>query len=122
MSLSTDLAKKLAMKTGQRVIVRRCPDEWHDPFRSLGAAFDRGTIAEVTISFVRTQSEVDNACKEAVALTAPHGVLWMAYQKSSGAIAWEALAKAGWHPISEITLDATWSALRFSPIGATEQR
>gem|GEM_PF-6994159 len=120
--MSTDLAKKLAMKSGQRIIVRRCPDEWHDSFRSLGAAFDRGTIAEVTISFVRAQSEADNACREAVALTAPHGVLWMAYQKSSGAIAWETLAKAGWHPISEITLDARWSALRFSPIEAAEQQ
>lgn len=116
MTLDENLSKLLATKSGQRVIVRRCPEEWHDAFRGLGAAFDRGTIAEVTISFVRMQSEVDNACKEAVALTAPHGVLWMAFPKSSGTIAWEPLTKAGWQPISEISLDEKWTALRFAPV------
>jgi hypothetical protein len=114
--LSAELAKKLAIKPGQRIIVRRCPDEWHDSFRSLGAAFDRGTIAEVTISFVRTQSEVDNACMEAVALTAPHGVLWMVYPTSGGELTWDSFSHAGWHPISQTSFDETWSALRFSPV------
>lgn len=114
--IEIDLSKKLAIKEGQRVIVRRCPDEWHDAFRGLGAAFDRGTIAEVTISFVRMQREVDNACKEAVALTAPHGTLWMVYPKSSSALAWDSFSHAGWQPVSEISLDETWSALRFRPI------
>ena len=108
------------MKSGQRIIVRRCPDELHDAFRGLGAAFDRGTIAEVTVSFVRRQSDVDNACKEAVALTAPHGVLWMAYPKEGAAIAWDAFKNAGWHPASEISLDETWSAMRFRPAADTK--
>jgi hypothetical protein len=103
------------MKSGQRIIVRRCPDEWHEAFRGLGAAFDRGTIAEVTVSFVRLQSEVDNACKEAVALTAPDGVLWMAYPSGGSKIAWDSFANHGWHPVAEISLDATWTATRFSP-------
>lgn len=113
--IESDLSKKLAIKEGQRVIVRRCPNEWHDAFRSLGAAFDRGTIAEVTISFVRLQNEVDNACKEAVALTSPDGILWIAYPVSSGELTWDSFSHAGWHQTSEISLDETWSALRFSP-------
>lgn len=119
MILDENLSKKLAMKSGQRIIVRRCPDEWHDAFRGLGAAFDRGTIAEVTVSFVRAQNEVDNACKEAVALTSPDGVLWIAYPASSGELTWDTFAHAGWHPVSEISLDETWSARRFSPIRNT---
>lgn len=111
--IEIDLSKKLAIKDGQRIIVRRCPGEWHAAFRTLGAAFDRGTIAEVTISFVRAQEEVENACKEAVALTAPHGVLWIAYPVDGGDFAWDSFSHAGWHPLSEISLDKTWSAMRF---------
>jgi hypothetical protein len=113
--LDENLSTRLAVKSGQRIIVRRCPDEWYDAFRGLGAAFDRGTIAEVTISFVRAQSEVDNACKEAVALTAPHGVLWIAYPTGGGDVTWDSFAHAGWHPVSEISLDEAWSAVRFRP-------
>lgn len=114
--MDENLSKKLAMKSGQRIIVRRCPDEWHDAFRGLGAAFDRGTIAEVTISFVRAQNEVDNVCKEAVALTSPNGVLWIAYPTSGGELTWDTFSHAGWHPVSTISLDETWSARRFSPV------
>lgn len=118
------VAKKLAIKPGQRVIVHRCPDELHDLFKSVGAIFDRGTIAEITISFVRMQAEIDNACKEGIALTSPGGVLWIAYPKKSGAlksdvsrdVGWEAFAKAGWRPVTLVALDETWSAKRFRPI------
>ena len=124
------LAKKLAMKPKQRIIVRRCPSELQDDFRSLGAAFDRGTIAELTLSFVRMQHEIENACKEAIALTAPGGVLWMAYPKKSGEIesdlsrdtGWEPFVRAGWRPVSQISIDETWSALRFKPIEDVKKR
>lgn len=130
MTRTSELAKKLAIKPHARIIVRRCPDELHDRFRSLGAAFDRGTIAEVTLSFVRMRSEVDNACKEALALTAPEGVLWMAYPKKSGTLesdlsrdrGWDAFARAGWRPVSQVSLDSTWSALRFRPIADVKGR
>ena len=123
MPAAAALAKKLTIKAGQRVIVRRCPEHLHGTFKALGAAFDRGTIADITISFVQRQAEVDNACKEALALTAPGGVLWMAYPKKSGPLksdlsrdeGWEPFARAGWRPVSQVAIDATWSALRFRP-------
>jgi hypothetical protein len=127
---SEDLARKLLIKTGQRIIVRHCPDDFHDVFKQLGAAFDRGTIAEITLSFVRMQSDVDNASKEAIALTAPGGVLWMAYPKKSGSVdsdltrdsGWESFARAGWRPVSQIAIDESWSALRFRPIEDSSTR
>jgi hypothetical protein len=127
---SKDLARKLLIKTGQRIIVRHCPDDFHGVFKELGAAFDRGTIAEITLSFVRMQSDIDNACKEAIALTAPGGVLWMAYPKKSGAIdsdltrdsGWESFGRAGWRPVSQIAIDETWFALRFRPIEDSSTR
>jgi len=120
---ASDLAKKLAIKERQRVIVRRCPADLRERFKKLGAVFDRGTIAEVTVSFVRVQADVENACREALALTAPDGVLWMAYPKKSGALqsdlsrdrGWEPFVRAGWRPVSQVSLDDTWSALRFRP-------
>jgi hypothetical protein len=124
------LAKKLGLKPKQRAIVRRCPPELQDDFRSVGAILDRGTIAELTLSFVRMQHEVENACKEAIALTAPGGVLWIAYPKKSGAIesdlsrdvGWEPFARAGWRPVSQVSIDDTWSALRFRPTDEVKKR
>lgn len=127
------IAKKLAIKPGQRVIVHRCPAELHDAFKTVGAAFDRGTIAEITVSFVRMRAEIDNACKEGIALTSPGGMLWIAYPKKSGALrsdvsrddGWEPFAQAGWRAVTLVALDKTWSALRFRPhqdVGAKKQR
>lgn len=121
--MAADLRRKLAIKDGHRIIVRRCPEHLHGAFKRLGAAFDRGTIAEVTVSFVSAKSDVDNASKEAIALTAPGGIVWMCYPKKSGQIAsdlsrdsgWEPFAAAGWRPVSQVSLDETWSALRFRP-------
>ena len=122
--MSGGLGRKLAIKSGQRVIVRRCPDHLHAAFKDLGAAFDRGTIAEVTLSFVSARGDVDNACKEAIALTAPGGIVWMAYPKKTSKLAsdlsrdagWEPFAAAGWRPVSQVSIDETWSALRFRPV------
>ena len=108
------LAQKFGIAKGQRVIVRRCPDDLHDDFKALGAAFDRGTIAEVTLSFVRGKADVDNACKEALALTAPDGSLWMIYPTTEE-IGWEPFADHGWQSVAEVAVDETWSALRFQP-------
>ena len=111
------LAEKLGIEKGQRVIVRRCPEELHEHFKALGAAFDRGTIAEITLSFVREQAEIDNACKEAIALTAPGGELWMVYPTGdlSRDKGWEPFERAGWRPVTLVAIDDTWSALRFRP-------
>lgn len=112
--MSAALAEKLGIKGGQRVIVRRCPDELHADFRALGAAFDRGTIAEVTLSFVRAPSEIENACREALALTAPSGVLWMAYPAESPPVEWDRFAREGWHAESDVELGDGWIAKRFT--------
>lgn len=30
-------------------------------------------------------------------------------------VGWQALREAGWRPVTQIAIDATWSALRFRP-------
>ena len=128
--MASSLGKKLAIKSGQRVIVRRCPEHLHKTFKELGAAFDRGTIAEVTLSFVAEQRDLENACKEAIALTAPGGILWVAYPKKTGKlksdlnrdIVWPPFEKIGWRPVSQVSIDETWSALRFRPVEDVAKR
>ena len=128
--MASSLGKKLAIKSGQRVIVRRCPEHLHDAFKALGAAFDRGTIAEVTLSFVAEQRELENACNEAIALTAPGGILWVAYPKKTGKlksdlnrdIVWPPFERIGWRPVSQVSIDETWSALRFRPVEDVAKR
>ena len=53
----------------------------------------------------------------------PDGLFWLSYPKKTSTIAadlsrvegWDVLDAAGWRPVSQIAIDATWSALRFRP-------
>jgi len=53
----------------------------------------------------------------------PGGLLWFAYRKKSSKvktdisrdIIWEGLMSIGIHPVTLISIDDTWSALRFRP-------
>jgi hypothetical protein len=52
------------------------------------------------------------------------GLLWMSYPKRSSKVetditrdrGWHMLAQAGLRPVTQVSIDATWSGLRFRPI------
>ena len=51
----------------------------------------------------------------------PDGVLWISYPKRSSKVdtditrdhGWDVLERAGYRPVAQISIDDTWSALRF---------
>lgn len=59
----------------------------------------------------------------AIASVRPGGLLWISYPKRSAKvetdmtrdIGWETIDAAGWQGVTQIAIDATWSALRFRP-------
>ena len=52
------------------------------------------------------------------------GPLWASYPKRSAKVAtdltrdhgWEAFSSAGWRPVTQVSIDDVWSALRFRPL------
>lgn len=81
--------------------------------------------ADVLVAFVRDRAAAGGRIAEALALFAPGMRLWFAYPKQSGALAgdlsrdagWEALAAADFLAVTQVAIDADWSALRFRPRG-----
>ena len=73
--------------------------------------------------FVRTRAELAREAPRAINAVRPDGVLWISYPKKSAAgssdlsrnVLWKDLAPLGWGPVSQVSLDDTWSAMRFRP-------
>jgi hypothetical protein len=123
----TPLAKKLLLKSGQRVAIIQAPEGFRPVLRplpegialveTLDGAFDLALV------FVREKAAVDRVVPLAIAALKPGGVLWLAYPKKSGKVktditrevGWEAIYAIGWRPVTQIALDEVWSALRFRP-------
>ncbi|MCC6612923.1 MAG: hypothetical protein IT320_05545 [Anaerolineae bacterium] len=121
------LAQKLLIKPGHKVAVLNAPDGYE---ATLGPLPEGATISHAARSscdsvqlFVYNKADVDRRAPKAIAAVKPGGVLWIAYPKKSGAIktdisrdhGWDAVYDALWLPVTQLSLDATWSILRFRP-------
>jgi hypothetical protein len=83
------------------------------PYYDAGApllfAFDRGTIWLHSV---------------AIAALKYDGLLWISYPKRSSKVetdltrdrGWEVMTEAGLRPVTQVSIDALWSALRFRPL------
>jgi hypothetical protein len=73
--------------------------------------------------FCPTRADLERLGEAAVAAVRPGGRLWVAYPKGGSGVTtdlnrdvhWGPLADAGWRPVTQVAIDAVWSALRFRP-------
>jgi hypothetical protein len=123
------LLKKLLVKPGNRVLVLNPPPGWLEG--GLGAPPERVEVTgqaggggfDVVHLFVRDGGELRRFALEAVAALRPGGILWVSYPKRSSKVdtdltrdrGWDRLDAAGWQAVTQVSVDATWSALRFRP-------
>lgn len=110
-----DLAEKLQVKEdGIRVL--NAPD---------GMALDLPAPAganEGVLVFVRDRSELDAHAGPALDAARADRVAWIAYPKA-GQLGtdlnrdrlWEAIENEGVRPVRQVSIDGTWSAMRFRP-------
>lgn len=118
--VSRSLARRLGLKDPRDARVFGRPAG----FRELDDAPDddgSATPAGFMLAFVSEAKQIADLAPRLIALYRPGGYLWMAYPKRSGPIrtdisrdaGWEPLVDAGFLPVSQVAIDATWSALRF---------
>jgi hypothetical protein len=122
------LARKLLIRPESRLLVLNAPADWLERLGTLPdgveVAEGPGDPADVVHLFVAQKAEVDAHGPTAMAATRPGGVLWASYPKRSAKVAtdltrdhgWEAFSQAGWRPVTQVSIDAVWSALRFRPV------
>lgn len=111
------LCKKLAIKADFAVTILGCPPGLADQL----PASDARSPADVVVAFVRDRSMLAEYLSDALATYRRGGALWFAYPKKSSSIAsdisrdsgWDGLAEHDLLPVSQISVDGDWSALRF---------
>ncbi len=76
---------------------------------------------DLILAFVMSKADVPGAIDAALPRYERGKALWFAYPKKSGAIrtdisrddGWQALIERDVHPVMQVAIDDTWSALRF---------
>lgn len=126
----TTLARKLRMQPGQRVPIMNAPSGYVEEFDPLPEGIELEEVPEGKFDFVHlfatNGAELERLGPVALASVTYDGLLWLSYPKRSSKVktdlsrdvGWDVMADSGLRPVTQVSIDETWSALRFRP---TEQ-
>lgn len=112
----SDLTGRLQIKDSMKGQVINRPRDV-----ALDVPRTRGNNADFAIVFVRSAADIRKLAPRAAACILDDGLLWLCYpKKSSGVVTdisrdsgWEPLSKLGYRGVRAVSIDDTWSALRF---------
>jgi hypothetical protein len=121
------LAERLFLKPDMSAAIINAPDDVAtdlEATRGLKIPSARKVALDWLLVFVRDQAEVRRFAAMVRRAIRPDAVLWFAYPKLTGAITTDINRDSGWDPVRAIGLDTvaavsiddTWSALRFRPV------
>ena len=126
----TPLIKKLGIKPKHRVLILNAPERFAE---QLNAVLPEGVElvtspttagnSDVVLQFVGNKADVEQNIPKAIQLVKPGGLLWISYPKQSSKvptdinrdILWKIFPDSEWRPVTQISIDEVWSALRFRP-------
>ena len=126
-----DLLKKLRYKDLERIAVLNAPTEFMGRHTKLlpGVQVDTEINArylyEFMVAFIHGSSELKELGPACLHNLGHDGMLWFAYPKKSSKKytsdinrdhGWTTVAEWGFVPVSQVSIDADWSALRFRNI------
>jgi hypothetical protein len=133
----SSLVKKLGIKQGHKLLVLNAPDGYLTTLGALpdgvevktDAAEAKGPFDGVQL-FVYSKADVDKFAPAAIQAVKADGMVWIAYPKKSSKIktdihrdaGWDAVQKVGMEGIALISVDDTWSAMRFRPTSEIKSR
>ncbi|RHX82126.1 YdeI/OmpD-associated family protein [Leptospira yasudae] len=119
--LNPDVIKKMKLKEGNRLFVASNETRTNSP--SIGGIelTNRASEANGILLFAGSASSLKSAFKKIVTSLREDTLLWIAYPKKSSGIKTDLDRDHGWEPITEIgydgialiSLNDTWSAVRF---------
>jgi len=122
------LTQKLGMQPGQRVLVLNRPPGHSDRLAPLpeGIVLEEVPVGKYDFVhlFVKDQAELEQLGPSALESVEYDGILWISYPKQSSKVktdltrdmGWDVVARAGLRPVTQVSIDETWSALRYRPI------
>jgi hypothetical protein len=122
------LPQKLQMKPNTKALVLNAPEGWSMPVLPDGVnVFTSASepAYDFVLLFCTHQADIDTHALKAISHVKPEGGLWFAYPKAGKLNTninrdrgWAAVTQAGWDGVRQVSIDDTWSALRFRPVEA----
>ena len=117
------VAEKLQIKAGQRVALLNVPDEVDLELSPENHVVDDTDHADALILFVTDKAELDQRSAPLVTSAREDKLSWVAYPKGGRRgtdlnrdSLNEALKQQGVQGVRQVSIDDTWSALRFRPM------
>jgi hypothetical protein len=123
----TPLAKRLVIKPHYRILLINAPEGYREQLGELPEGVTVTTEGDGPFDMVQAFAEqragLAEVASKAIRSVKPDGLLWFSYPKKTGKIAsdlsrevtWEVITPLGWRSVTQISIDETWSALRFRP-------
>ena len=122
------LTAKLRIQPGQRLLILNPPPGYVESLEPLpeGAqlvAETAGTTVDFCHLFATNSAQLAELLPTALAVCKYDGLLWVSYPKKSSKVdsdlsrdvLWELPGETGLRPVTQVSIDQTWSALRYRP-------
>ena len=128
--IDASLIKKLGIKAKQRFIILNAPEGFTEQIGNMLPADIELVTAQasdgkfdVVFQFVHNKAQVEKDTPLAIEMVKPGGRLWVSYPKQSSKVPtdinrdtlWKIFPNSEWRPVTQISIDEVWSALRFRP-------
>ena len=124
---TADVVKKLQLHTCQRALILNAPEGYVEklgksPEELLILQQPEGKFDFVQL-FARDDAELESSIDTALEAFIFDGLLWISYPKGSSGVKTDinrdtirsALSGRDIRPVSQVSIDETWSAMRFTP-------
>lgn len=121
------LIKKLRIQPGQRLLILNPPPGYVESLGALpeGTQLVAASAPKVDFChlFAADSAQLADLLPTALAAGKYDGLLWISYPKKSSKVKsdlsrdalWELPGETGLRPVTQISIDTTWSALRYRP-------
>ncbi|WP_219837927.1 YdeI family protein [Paenibacillus sp. R14(2021)] len=130
--MNAELVNKLRLSLDMRIAVLESPDDTYkeqlgveggEPFSEM----DAGTYDFVML-FAKDIASLTEHAPKALKAVKKDGLLWICYPKGTAKIrtdlnrdrGWKVVKEEGWEGVSLVSVDDTWSAMRFRPVGMVQ--
>lgn len=125
--MDAGLFKKLRIGPNQKIRIINQPEGIIDLFQKLPAESvlleRKSKNVDILLLFVKNIDELDKYFPKALEEIIYDGILWIAYPKQSSKMitdisrdfGWDSVFASGLRPVTQISIDTIWSALRFRP-------
>jgi hypothetical protein len=127
MSHVAGLARKLLLKQGHVGALVNAPPGYAERLEPLPAGASVSEVLSAGLDFVllfaASLAELELHAASAASAVRPGGLLWVGYRKGGRRVGtdlnrdllWRAMARYGQSGVTLVSIDETWSAMRFRP-------